>query len=82
MQATIFMPELEKMPALRIYRMIQFGYRQEASVTIKSRSLFYANFCQLFLQIWVKPGRFRVDSKRIIVDFKKEGVLKIAHQRL
>ena len=69
------------MAHLRIYLIIQFSYRQAASVITQSGNLFFAKYCQLFLQIWVKPGRGRVGSGRIIVDFKKEGVLKIAHQQ-
>jgi len=76
------MPEPEKMPVERIYSIIQFSYWQAASAITTPRNPVFAKFCQIFLQIWVKPDRCRIDAKRIIVDFKKETVLKIAHYQL
>jgi hypothetical protein len=73
------MPAAALRRIFRILPIIQFGYNPACRYIIKPGSPPAANFCQFFLQIWVKPGQSRGDHKGIIVDFKKEGVLKIAH---
>jgi hypothetical protein len=76
------MPGTETKLGRRLLLIIRFSYKPTAFWISKPGSPLFANFCQFFLQIWVKTGQIQVEVQGIIVDFKKEGVLKIAHPRM